>query len=256
MPCSVVTARETWILSCLLLAAYTGEWWTVCFSTLHWQALIEQYAGQKAGLSVYHAVWMFTMDPWNHFIVCHSISPLIPLPLYLALVCIWIVRAVLRPPRPWNIVCCVILTWAEHSGSVFPIVLFFFFFFISLAHRHLDCTIRHCYINYQWKLVPPAKAGHALTAEAPVQVLVSNAVLSVWTDAADVGQRMLIRSWDLFIFFPSGFLSFIYSLVPICSLQYFHFLKLLFSFMSGTAASMNSDARELQSRMWCEPACV
>lgn len=128
MPCSVVTGRETWILSCLLLAAYTGEWWTVCFSTLHWQALIEQYAGQKAGLSVYHAVWMFTMNPWNHFIVCHSISPLIPLPLYLALVCIWIVRAVLRPPRPWNIVCCVILAWAEHSGSVFPIVLFFFFY--------------------------------------------------------------------------------------------------------------------------------
>lgn len=126
-PCSVVTGLETWILSCLWLAAYTGEWWTVYFSTLHWQALIEQYAGQKADLSVYHAVWMFTMERWNHFIICHNISPLIPLSLYLALVCIWIVRAVLRPPRPWNIVCCVILTWAEHSGSVFPIVFVFCF---------------------------------------------------------------------------------------------------------------------------------
>lgn len=168
---------------------------------------------------------MFTMDPWNHFIVCHSISPLIPLPLYLALVCIWIVRAVLRPPRPWNIVCCVILTWAEHSGSVFPIVLFFlFFFFRSVAHRHLDCTIRHCYINYQWKLFPPAKAGHALTAEAPVQVLVSNAVLSVWTDAADVGQRMLIRSWDFFYFFfrQASCLSSIHCFVSVaCSTSIF-----------------------------------
>lgn len=42
LPCFIVTRWETWILSCPSLVAYTSEWWTVYFSTLHWQALTER----------------------------------------------------------------------------------------------------------------------------------------------------------------------------------------------------------------------
>lgn len=68
----------------------------------------------------------------NHFTICPSVWPLIPLSCYSDPGSVWIVRAVLRPPWPWNIVCRVIPMWAEHSGSVFPIC-YFFYLFIFLA---------------------------------------------------------------------------------------------------------------------------
>lgn len=70
-----------------------------------------------------------------------------------------------------------------------------------------------------------AQTGRALAVVALVQILVTNTVLSMWTNTADVGQNTWIRSLvSLFNFF----FLFIYSLFPISSLQYFHFLMLFF----------------------------
>lgn len=189
---------------------------SACYTDRHW--LNNTMARRQAFLFIMLSEGLKGSRNDRSISSCHSISALISLSLYLG--CFrfgWIAKAVLCPPWPWNIVSCVILKRVEHSGSVFPI-----FFYIAVANQCLDYTIRYCYINYQHKLFPPAKVGHALTSVALIQLLVSHAVLNkhrgCWAAYID-------KIWGFFLL---SFLSLIYSLFPICSLQYFNFLKLLF----------------------------
>lgn len=124
-PCSIVTGWDTWIFPRLAVGSVhrrvmdglpqnvtpTGSDWTT-----------RRPEGRPSCLSRMNA----ECSRRNHFTICPSVWPLIPLSRYSAPGSVWIVRAALRPPWPWNIVCRVIPTWAEHSGLAFPIVLFCF----------------------------------------------------------------------------------------------------------------------------------
>lgn len=166
------------------------------------------------------------------------ISALIPLCLAL----VWfarIVRAVHLSSL--TLKCCLLCH--SNRGRTFRLSVSHCFVFFSVA----DHTIRYCYINYQSKLFPPAKAGHALTAEALVQVLVSNAVLSVSTSTADVGQRILIRSQGFFFSHQASCLSSIHCfLSAACSTS-------IFSSWFFHSCLVQQPPRR---RLWCEAACV
>lgn len=105
-----------------------------------------------------------------------------------------------------------------HSGFLVFIFIVknysYFFLFVHYAIRLFKLVVTNDPLLVQ--------AAHALDVVALVQILVSKHVN--YCNTADVWQLTLIRSLDSLF----SFLSFMYLLFPISTLQYFHVLIVLF----------------------------